>query len=337
MLESSYEITKFLPTKIEELSSLEYISDYITKLNQSIEHKIETWIFLHTHILYMTFIYFQLLRISQIKEEEFKYSRIWLPANEKDFLKDNLNPFSFSKIHEKTVFRFFRLLDFDDWTIADISACVNERNSLLHATGIEFKDLDKKIEKYISNMEKIVEKSQDFLIGIYKKFTLENPYLFEKGYDIQYDDLELNFLIPYSVSEFEVEKLGNWIEEDKIIKKIYDIRSQIMVEKTMNINEKEIEISVSPLHEDWSSDNRFFNVHFQYQEKHAVLHIWFSYKFLQTSPEAKNIDFDKIIEKETAWLLASYSSNLFEKEEYFVFYKTTGRTEGEIFYPFIKG
>lgn len=222
MIEWSYEITQFLPIKVEDQHVAQYISYHIKKLDESIEHKIETWVFLHTHILYMTFIYIQLLRISKFKEREFKYSRIWLPTNERDFSKSELSPFSFSGINEKTVFRFFRLLDFDDWMIADISACVNERNKLLHATGNNFENLDQKIGKYITNMENIINKSKDFIQELYQWFINDNPTLSEEWYKITYDDLETNLFLPYYISEYESKKLVKRNEEDKITKELKD-------------------------------------------------------------------------------------------------------------------
>lgn len=222
MIEWSYEITQFLPMKVEDQHVAQYISYHIKKLDESIEHKIETWVFLHTHILYMTFIYIQLLRISKFKEREFKYSRIGLPSNEKDFAKTELSPFSFSGINEKTVFRFFRLLDFDDWMIGDISACVNERNKLLHATGNNFENLDQKIGKYITNMENIINKSKYFIQELYQWFINDNPTLSEEWYKITYDDLETNLFLPYYISEYESKKLVKRNEEDKITKELKD-------------------------------------------------------------------------------------------------------------------
>lgn len=222
MLEWSYKITQFLPIKVEDQHVAQYISYHSQKLDESIEHNIETGVFLHTHILYMTFIYIQLLRISENKEKEFKYSWIWLPTNEKDFDKTTLSPFSFSGINEKTVFRFFRLLDFDDGTIWDISACVNERNKLLHATGNNFDNLDQKIEKYITNMENITNKSKLFIQELYQNFIHDNPILLEKWYKIVNDDLEINLFMPYYISEYETKKLVKRNEEDKITKELKD-------------------------------------------------------------------------------------------------------------------
>lgn len=225
-MESSYEITKFLPIKIENWDVLKYVQYHAKKLDQSIENEIESWIFFHTHILYMTFVYFQLLRISQFKEQEFKYSLIWLPSDDKSFFKDNwilknnLNPFNFSWINEKTVFRFFRLINFDNWTIWNISKCVKERNNFAHATWIHIDNLDEKIESYIKSMEIIIEKSKNFLNEVYNEFKKLNPDLLDEtdSYEIWNDDLEVNLYIPFDISEFECWKLIEWNKEDKVLK-----------------------------------------------------------------------------------------------------------------------
>jgi hypothetical protein len=219
-MEWSYEITQFLPRKIENESILKYVEYHSDKLEKSILWDVETWIYLHSHILYMMFIYFQLLRISQIKEEEFKYSWIWLANNEKEFRKDNLNPFSFSWINEKTVFRFFRLIGFDDGTISNISECVNHRNDILHATGKHIDDFDVKVNRYISNMENIVWKSQDFLIDVFKNFKDNNEDLFEVWYVVWSQDLEANLYIPYQISDYELSKIVTWEKSWKVIEAI---------------------------------------------------------------------------------------------------------------------
>lgn len=218
-MESS-EIYSFLPFKIEDKTLLKYINYHIQQLDESIKHSLDYWIYLHTHILYMIFIYFQILRISQIKEKEFKYSWIWLPVNEKEFLKNNLNPLSFSFINEKTVFRFFRLLDFDDWFIWNISKCVKDRNKILHASWTHINEIDKIdniFYSYIKNMELIVEKSKDFILNIFEKFENNNQIFFEEWYNIWYFDLELNLLIPYYISYIELEKIIEWKKEDKVV------------------------------------------------------------------------------------------------------------------------
>jgi hypothetical protein len=62
----------------------------------------------------------------------------------------------------------------------------------------------------------------------------------------------------------------------------------------------EIVCEISEKKEDFDSENQFFNIHFsdEAKAKHAVLHIGFSRKYLDTSPEAKDINFDGVIGEE---------------------------------------
>jgi len=77
-------------------------------------------------------------------------------------------------------------------------------------------------------------------------------------------------------------------------------------------------------HENPSSETKFFNIHFsdKNNSKHCILHIWFSLRYLETSPEAININFEEIIENEINELLANIWEKLFEEEVYRISYST---------------
>lgn len=221
MIESSYDITKFLPISIQSNDILDYIKYHSENLDKSLENKIESAIFFHVHILYMIFIYYHILRISQEKPKEFSYSWILSSSQEKEFLKNPSSPFSFSPVNEKSVFKFFRLLDFDEGFISNISACIKDRNDMSHATGTLMQDLDKKIATYIFSMEKIVEKSQDFFAAMHMQFMSDNEWLFQPGYSISRDDVEINFLYPYLISRYEIETVFLPKEGNDELKKIF--------------------------------------------------------------------------------------------------------------------
>ncbi|EKD24500.1 MAG: hypothetical protein ACD_80C00226G0003 [uncultured bacterium (gcode 4)] len=106
------------------------------------------------------------------------------------------------------------------------------------------------------------------------------------------------------------------------------------MKKTININWEEVGISTTELHEDQSSETKFQNIHFQAKDKHTALHIWFSRDFLQFTPEGQNIDYEKVIEDETNKLLDDVWENLFDNEEYFVFYGQHGVVTNQKFPPF---
>ena len=236
MIESSYDITRFLPIQIGDEDIIKYIRYHADNLDKSIEHNIESGIFFHVHILYMTFIYFQLLRISQkddIKKREaiekwasykteFELCWIWFPNEEKKFLDRPNSPFAFSWVKEKSVFRFFRLINFTDSLIGEISKCVTERNELSHASGMIVIDLDQKIDKYINNMKKVVDSSKVFIKSLYDQCLDDNSNWFEVGYSISRDDIETNLLIPYSISSYEIENIIMPVETNSDLNKLYE-------------------------------------------------------------------------------------------------------------------
>lgn len=218
-MESSYDLLKFFPLVYHDQWLNDYVSYHARHLDLSLEHGIESGVFFHTHILYMTFVYIQILRISEIKNQEFSYTWIWFANEESHYQKKIWSPFAFSKIKEKTIFRFFRLLNFDESFIGQIRKCVEERNEFAHASWEYIEDLDKKLEWYLSYMQKIADKSQDFLISIYEKFIKDNQSLLEEWYEIQNYDIEQSLLWPYYLSQYELEKLVGATDE-KIWNKI---------------------------------------------------------------------------------------------------------------------
>jgi hypothetical protein len=153
----------------------------------------------------MTFVYFQLLRIAKEKVNEFKFCWIGFPSQEKDFLKNPSHPFSFSPIQEKSVFRFFRLVGFDDGTIGDLSSLVNDRNKTLHSTGDIFcaneTEFIKKNDDYVRKMTDIIHKQKIFLSVIYQSII----DTFEPDYEPNNDDITLSF---GEFSEFELKLLA---------------------------------------------------------------------------------------------------------------------------------
>jgi hypothetical protein len=162
----------------------------------------------HLHILYMTFVCIQILRISKEKENEFNLCWIGFPSDEKAFLKNPTTPFVFGGISEKSIFRFFRLLSFDDGTIGNISNPVKVRNERLHAKGeIFFKDRDdfeKEFNEYIKRMDQIVKKQKSFLEEIYNQLASDFP----SGNEVTQDYIETDYSIQYFFSQYELKFLA---------------------------------------------------------------------------------------------------------------------------------
>ena len=224
MIDDTYNLSQYFPYKNrgpiikesflngkEVFTAKEYLNYHIDHFTRCAKHKLYPSAYYHLHIIYMIFVYTQLLRIAKQKPSEFNFCWIGLPNNEKDFLENPESPFSFSKINEKTVFRFFRILKFEDGFIANISSFVNKRNDILHANGEILykseKDLYNEYASYVQTMEKIIEKEIEILLDpLYASIVAG----YEEDFEVNEDELETNFGNQYYLSQYELKLLAKY-------------------------------------------------------------------------------------------------------------------------------
>lgn len=216
-MEDIYEFGRFFPYGTSDETLNNYVSHHILSINGCIENELYSSAYSHLHLLYMAFIYIQLLRIARAKEKEFEYGWIGFPSQEQDFLKNPRSPFSFSPVNEKSVFRFFRLVGFNDADIGNIASLISVRNNHMHASGNIHCSTDEEfyeeLEKYISRMKLVLNNQQDFLSDIY--LGLLETY--DADYEFTQDDLENNYTDQYLFSEYELTKLAK-NRKDKVSK-----------------------------------------------------------------------------------------------------------------------
>jgi hypothetical protein len=221
-MDEIYTLEKYFPLKISEPRLSEYFEHHLSSLICCVENELYSSAYSHLHILYMVFVYIQLLRISREKSENFELCWIGFPNQEKDFLKKPSSPFSFSKVKEKSIFRFFRLLDFDDSCIGNISSLVKTRNEHLHANGQLFfkmeEDFSKELINYIGKIEIIINKQKNFLENIYESLSRD----YDDDFEIILDEIEINFAEQYLFSEYELKLLAEG-KKDVISKFINDM------------------------------------------------------------------------------------------------------------------
>lgn len=221
-MEDIYELSKFFPSGTNDDQLNQYLDHHLTSVARCVESGLYSSAYSHLHLLYMSFIYIQLLRIAKEKKVEFKYGWIGFPGQEKDYLNNPRSPFSFSILNEKTVFRFFRLVDFNDADIGDIAKPVKTRNDRMHARGdihcADIKSFEGELCEYIRQMKSVISRQQPFLADIYK--GLISTY--DEDYEFTQDDLESNFQDQYLLSEYELLFLaGN--RQDKVSKFIREV------------------------------------------------------------------------------------------------------------------
>jgi len=220
-MDEIYTISQYFPLSSSDPILEKYLDHHLGSCLKCSENELYSSAYSHLHILYMIFVYVQLLRIAKEKVQEFDLCWVGFPSQEKDFLKEPSSPFSFSKIKEKTVFRFFRLVGFDDGSISDISSLVNKRNNHLHANGQLFfessDDFEKEVSGYIKKMQTIITKQLDFLKPIYSSLVAG----YEEGFEMTQDEIETNFADQYYFSEYELKLLAQG-KDDIVSKFIID-------------------------------------------------------------------------------------------------------------------
>jgi len=200
-----YELKENFPIMIGNKEATDYIYTHFEFLERCLKENLFQDALFHLHLLYMSFVYFQIFRIKNYKSKDFRFGCIGF-SNQKKELEEASSPFTFSAINERSVFRFFRLVDFDDSVIGSIAKCVEDRNELAHANGVlslisedEFLDV---LGKYEQNFDNILRKQTDFLLKLYDDFSEVKQKNFE--YSNTEDEIRENFIARNLISAKEL-------------------------------------------------------------------------------------------------------------------------------------
>ncbi len=214
----------FLPITTNYVDVSSYIDHHYMHFCACISYGLYTSSLTHLHILYMVFVYIHIHRIAHRDRNAFSHSLIGFPGQEKEILKDPYYPLLLSIINEKTVFRFFRLNNFSESLISEISQPVNRRNDCLHANGkiiCESEvELARELESYMNKMEKINAGNLNILMEDYEYFA-QDGLLQDTEYELTNDDIETNILLTtsFSIEEFRhvlkerSDKVSNFIRD----------------------------------------------------------------------------------------------------------------------------
>jgi hypothetical protein len=157
-MESVYKLVDYLP--IEDVE----VSDYVRPLMNSAEVTYEKgeyqFSYFAVHLIFMTNIYTTVWQVSQFYNERYNHSLLFArPYNGKEVKLDEIKSvFEFSKLPEKDIFEFFRLIDLDNSYIKSTKKLIDYRNDMAHATG--------KIQIY---SKQTFDSALDEIVGVTKK------------------------------------------------------------------------------------------------------------------------------------------------------------------------
>lgn len=171
--------------------------NYITFLWESYESNYTNskyqFAFIAYHLLFMTYVYFQVWKIYNVRAEDFKMSVLGFEKldallveleernrkNQADGKPiEMLYPFSFSEVHERTIMMFFKLIGCDKSKIGRYKKLVDDRNEIAHANGklvfVASANLDKKTDEILELVAEIQRHSIQMIEATLIRFLTDS-------------------------------------------------------------------------------------------------------------------------------------------------------------------
>ena len=163
-----FKMLEYLPEEFSDETEEKYIDAVMQAAQTSYETGLYQFAYVQYHMLFMSAVYYALLKISIFHEEELnkalffllrdRYSDFWGESNKK---AGRLYFGSFAIINESDVFMLLRVAGLGNDLLGELQKLVRERNRYAHANGQLQLTSDelfmKALNSYNSNIQKVVE------------------------------------------------------------------------------------------------------------------------------------------------------------------------------------
>jgi hypothetical protein len=132
------EIIRYLPIDAVDKEDVSlYLQNVTNLINVNYKYEQYQFAYFGLHLLYMTYIYFTVWKISKTNPERYKDAVVFARAysgSELDFLNIE-SIFDYSRVPEGDLPKIFSIIELDSGQIGIIKGRVNNRNDMAHATG----------------------------------------------------------------------------------------------------------------------------------------------------------------------------------------------------------
>ena len=230
-MDEAYNILHYLPIKFKNPNEREYIDFLWDSFESNYINEKYQFSFIAFHMLFMSFVYFNIWQIKTVRNEDFEKIRLGF----NDDFGNATNPFMFSTEGESRVFDLIKYLCVSHSDVKSLigqyKRLVRERNDVAHANGnIPFRTesyLNRKITDIIRYSGEIQDYSKPIIEECFEKFLIEsqnedtrqyfdlneqiNEVLIHEHYLSQKD---IEFCLNYDISKLSGEE--NYTEIEKI-------------------------------------------------------------------------------------------------------------------------
>ncbi len=181
MIEEALEIHNYLPVSYKNPPELEYVKFLWDSFVVNYESGKYPFAFISYHMLFMTFVYFEIWQIKQNNKSDFEKAMIGFNKDIENKLNKIDSPFGLHCVNESALLRILKLLGFENSEIGNFSKNVQNRNSSAHSNGVIFFkskiDLDLSINEVLRCVESIQRKTKNAIELLYGSFlsSSSNP------------------------------------------------------------------------------------------------------------------------------------------------------------------
>ncbi|MBQ9685616.1 MAG: zinc ribbon domain-containing protein [Oscillospiraceae bacterium] len=220
-----FKMLEYLPEEFAEETEEKYIDALMLAAQTSYENGLYQFAYVQYHMLFMTAVYYAILKVSIFHEEELKkalyyllkdrYADFWKETNTKN---GKLYFGSFALINESDVFMLLRVVGLDSDLLGELQKLVRERNKYAHANGQLQLTSDElfmeALNSYNTKIQKVVELLKTDLIDFYKK-TVSDPNFHDpdiRAYLDPDEQMIQEFIKEYSLSRVEL----NWLRKIRL-------------------------------------------------------------------------------------------------------------------------
>jgi hypothetical protein len=237
MIEDAQRIFDYLPISFRNQSEQEYISFLWDAFVTNYEAEKYPFAFLTYHMLFMSFVYFEIWQIKINNSADFEKAMIGFTKEMEKKLMEASSPFLLWQVKESSVFRFLKLIGMNNADIGQFCKIVAERNNAAHSNGVIYsrsqRDVDNKIDEILRYIEKIQNHSVRIVKACYENFLLSSADPDNREFTDDEDQIREilvygNYLSPKDISflkEFDITKLSAHERFDDICKLIKTLNS----------------------------------------------------------------------------------------------------------------
>lgn len=173
-MEEAFELADYLPISFRSPQEQKYVAFLWDAFQTNYTHGKYQFAFLAYHMLAMSFVYFNIWQIKHAEPEDFAKALIGFGKDVERDLLEATSPFAFSKVPERSILRFLRLIACDNGKIGTYSKLVDDRNDIAHPNGNIFfstqASLDTKIREILRVVSEIQNHSTPIIERCYRDF-----------------------------------------------------------------------------------------------------------------------------------------------------------------------